>query len=181
MKNLLKAAALVAALSSCAANASTFDFSYVFGDGQSLNGSLSGDLNGAFITNISDVQVSFNGASFSSTPLFAAAWNTNTHAWDNTIPAIVSTNALLNNFMFADTNVPTDFGTSAYFYFVNDPASPGDQVLANNLNTGDIALDDLPNGSWSITAAPVPLPAALPLLLSGLGLFGALGRRLRAS
>ncbi|MES1195846.1 MAG: PEP-CTERM sorting domain-containing protein [Steroidobacter sp.] len=177
MKNFLKAAALCAMFASYNASASSFDFSYLFGDGTSLTGTLSGDLNGSLVTNISNVHVFLNGTEFSGGSLFAAAWNTTTHDWDNTIPAVVSTNAALNNFIFADADVPTDFGVSNYFYFVNDPASPGNQVFANNLNTGDIALDDTPNGSWSLTAVPTPIPAALPLLISGIGLLGAAGRR----
>jgi hypothetical protein len=34
-------------------------------------------------------------------------------------------------------------------------------------------------GTWSLTPAPVPLPAALPLLVSGLGLLAAAKRRRR--
>jgi PEP-CTERM motif len=179
MKLFLKAAALAAVFASCAANASTFDFSYTFTDGQSVTGSLDGTLSGSLVTNISDVHVALDGTPFVGAPLFAAAWNTTTGTWDNTIPAAVSTNAALNNFIFADSNVPTDFGASNYFYFVSDPNSPsGPSVFANNVNTQQAALDSA-NGTWSLTPAPVPLPAALPLIVSGLGLFGAAARRRR--
>jgi hypothetical protein len=180
MKYILKAVLLLTAFISITASATVYNFSYTFGDNSSITGSLSGNLNGFFVDNISDVHVFFNGTQFSGGSLFSTAWNTTTHDWDNTINAVVSTNASLNNFLFADSNVPTDYNLSNYFYFVNDGASIGHEAFAVNYNTGDAALDNpTSNATWSLTAAPVPEPATYVTLITGLGLLGVALRRRR--
>jgi hypothetical protein len=176
--NILKSAMLMAGLGLASiANATTYDFSYTFGDGTLLSGSLSGTANGAFIQNISNVHVGLNGNAFAGASLFAFGWNAATPAFNPATPAVLSTNAALNNFIFADNNDPTFAGVTDYFYFVNDPGSLGHEAFATNLNTGDIALDNPTNSSWSLVAAQVPEPATFALLLPGLVLVGVAARR----
>jgi hypothetical protein len=195
MKFLIKAAVIAAALGgSAVASAATYDFSYTFTDGQQITGSLDGTLSGTSITNISDLQASLNGIAFTGgsdssgkTSLGIYGWNATTDAFDSTL-AVFSTVGSQNNFEIADEN-PTGANQANYFFsFVNDPAF-GSSVGAGNFLSSDSfsgpngfqAAADFPaDGTWSVTPAPVPLPAALPLLLSGLGLFG-IGRRRRAA
>jgi hypothetical protein len=179
IKNFLKAAALIAAFTGGAAQASTFDFSYTFADGLALTGSLNGTLNGTLVTDVSGITVAFNGTKFVG-PLFAGNFNAASNSWDfSSGAAVISTNAAQNNFIFADSSDPQGNNVTNYFYFLTSASTSGPQVLAANTNVlvNNSDFDGPPNGTWSITAAAVPVPAALPLLLSGLGILGLKRRR----
>jgi hypothetical protein len=192
MKLLIKAAIIAAALgASAVASAATFDFSYTFSDGQQVTGSLDGTLSGTSITNVSDLQVSLNGAAFAggsdsngATSLQIYGWDTSDQSFD--APAAISTVGSKNNFLIADENPNISGGANYEFAYVNDPS--GTFVQANNFLASDSFSGpgatqfaaDAGTGTWMVTPAPVPLPAALPLLASGLALFG-IGRRRRAA
>jgi len=189
MKNILKAAVLMATFTTGVANASPtdFEFSYTFSSGDTLTGTLIGSLDstGTYITNISDVQAYLDGVQFLDDPatgsLDLVAWNTTTSAYDDTIAPVFSTNIALNNFAFADTDMATNLAASNYFLFINDPTL-GQEVLAVNNNNLDsngnpqFAVDSPAINSWSISAV-IPVPTTLPLMLSGLGVLAAAARR----
>jgi hypothetical protein len=181
IKKLLQAAAVVAACSG-AAHASTFDFSYTFTDGQTVTGSLDGTQNGDLVTDISNVSVDFQGTVFTGT-LYAGTFNATSGGFDySPNAAVVSTNGLLNNFIFADNTDPAANNVTNFFYYINNSAFSTDgtpAVSAANFNPGANSTFGLDSpaapGQWSL--APVPVPAALPLMISGLGLLAAARRR----
>jgi opacity protein-like surface antigen len=178
MKKLFCAALLAVSFAS-AAQAEVYNFSYTFGgNGLVIDGSMNGVLHGDLLDDISDVKINFNGNAFSGT-LYQAAWNEQTNNWDNTLGAVVSTNAAQNNFVFVDASEPANFHNN-YFYFTNN-SSIGSEVFAVSYSRGDIALDNPANshGGWSLAVSPVPEPAGGVMLLAGLGLMGVLARRRR--
>jgi len=182
IKIFVRAIALLALMGGAANASQVFDFSYTFGDGQTLYGLVTGTeiagTGGAFtVGNITNASITFNGNTFSGTlsaGTFNAAapsapWNYAANA------AVLSTNASANNFIFADSTDPTGNNATNYFYFVNGttPSATGtSEALVFNTNTGDLDLDNPASGAWTLVAAPVPLPAALPLLGSALGMLG---------
>jgi hypothetical protein len=185
MKLLVKAAVIAAALSaSAAANAAMFDFSYTFTDGQKVNGSLDGTLNGTTISDISNLQVSLDGIAFTggsdangATSLKLYGFDAANGSYDGT--ATFSTVSSHNNFAIADEDPSTN--PNYFFSFLGDPSLGGPLIGAGNFLQGNgaggfqAAGDTVDSGTWNV--APVPLPAALPLLLSGLGVFGFAKRR----
>jgi hypothetical protein len=193
IKKLIQAAALLAVCGG-AANASTYDFSYSFTSNFAppdtqppvVTGSFDGTLNGNLFTNISDVSVSVNGVAFSG-QLSIGSWDASagpTGAVNFAASsAVISTNGALNNFVIADTTDPNLGTYTNLFYYVSGTTPDqvgGQEVSLQVVPTGLSGFDNDALGgvgTWSVQ--PVPLPAALPLLVSGLGLFAAAKRRRR--
>ena len=168
MKHVIAAAAAVCALGCTGANATTFDFSYTFNNGGILEGSLNGTPDGSFIDNISNVHMTFQGLAFDQ-PLITASYLPNGSLSLGT--PIVSSKATQNDFAFGNAT------STQYMIFIGSASAAGAGVSEVEL-IGPLgsASDEPMNSSWSITPAPVPLPAAVWLLTSGVGLLGAWGR-----
>jgi len=207
MNGYVKAAVVAALLgASAAASASTFDFSYTFGDGQEVTGDFTGTTTngGQSVTNVGNIQVALNGIAFApvtisgvtygNSTLQANAWNPSLGNFDDTTPVTVYANGALNNFIFSDVDAATNSSPDYEFAYINDSANGIYQVVAANFlqsdsfsqaegNSTQLALDS-PGiaSSWTLTeAAPVPIPAALWLFASGLSFFGIRGRRRQAA
>lgn len=161
------------------AHATVFSFSYTFGDQSTITGTLHGDAAGDYVDNISDVRVFFNNTEFTGS-LYAAGYNSTTHQFEQAGTAVLSAQAGLNNFIFADADPTGADIASNYFYFYND-ATYGQEAYAVNYNMDIIpaALDNPAQGQWSLVAqaADVPEPSSIALMLGALTLMGLMRRR----
>jgi len=203
----VKAAILAAAIgASAAANADTFDFSYLFGDGQQVAGSFTGVTTngGQSVSDIGNLEASLNGIAFApvtaggvaygNSTLQANAWNASLAAFDDTTPVTIYANGALNDFVISDVDAATNTSPDYEFAYINDPVNGIYQAVAANFlqsdsfstaegNATQLAIDMPGNASgWKLTdVSPVPIPGALPLLASGIGLLGFAGRRRRTA
>jgi hypothetical protein len=187
IKKLLTAAAVCAALSGGAAHASTFDFTYDFTDGQAITGSFTGISadGGQSATNISNLQVTFEGTAFTggvSPSLILNGWNTASATFNSpSASTTIYANGSLNNFVISDVDASVNTSPDYEFAYINDANNGINQAVGANFTLGTVDVDAPANAAgWKLTeVAPVPLPAALPLLFSSLGGVGFFGFRRR--
>lgn len=175
---------LMAAAASTQAPAEIINFSYTFNLGAVLTGSLSGNVSGDTITDISDVSLYVDGHAFDDNGTLAIySWSNTSNAW---IPgnAQLSFSGLQNNFLFL--NGSPDGGWTNELFAITGSASTlplaPPEIGWEDVNfpvDGNIGTADFPpNSSWQV--AVVPLPASGWLLLGGLVQLGILGYRRRS-
>ena len=189
MKKLFATATILATFTTGLAHADIFDFSYTFTNGGDvMTGSFTGILNQStnLISNISNINIAVDGVAFSG-PLIAVGWSPTTN-FDDSLAAVVSPNASLNNFAFADVDLAVNQQWNNGLVFVNDPSAgaSGQTISAFDASIQDSSgyVSDTPaNASWKVedlSAVQVPIPVAAQMLFAAsLGLLSTiLSRRL---
>lgn len=165
----------------CISQATVFDFSYLFQEGYGDNrgieptlvsGSFSGEQDGDFVRNITDIEVFIQGRKFSDNLISALFSEETGNPWDFNREGAVSFNVALNNFIFVDDSYATEGTITNYFYITNQ--SNGNSLRqALNDNGGysyGFESNSLLNDSWSLIVRKVPEPTILLLLLTGLAI-----------
>lgn len=172
--NVLKTVALAGLLGiSCSANATLYQFTYSFNDGQaSMSGLFNGAADGDIITITDFESISYKSPQRSETtnrPLFLYSKSSDvarTSFSGKTQDFIAG----YNDFMHAD------------YWVVGALVQPGtDQIsmVHNGWRSSFYNSADYPiNASWKVTAA-IPEPATYGMLLGGFGVIGLLARRKR--
>ncbi len=187
-------AAMVIALSSLSANADVFDFSYTFGTGDVVSGSLSGTQNGNYIESVSDVSVFFNGNPFSGNHNLYQPYSFIEGCCFSFGAGVVSFDGNLNNFYFSDaapnspaTNTFYMNGTDQDNYWTGDQ-SPlryatvyvGSSVFSDvtaNSPTYPGANGNFDANKWTLVASAVPEPETFGIMLAGLSFIGFMSSR----
>src|SRR5689334_1117996 len=104
------------------AGAIIFNYSYTFGSGWVVSGTLEGHREGMYVVDVSNIAMTFT-CSFpsclgpSSLPdglsIYPMAWNYETHFWDASLAPVISFDESLNNFQFINQpHYPPDFDSS---------------------------------------------------------------------
>lgn len=159
--------------------ADSFDFSYVFGDGNTVSGTFDGTVNGSLVTGLTNISLSFN-----SSPIAGSLYTGQYDGANWVVGGVVSFDVLQNNFIFINDDIAN--GGSAYdsFFYMTNSSVFADLAYGQSDPLGVFTLDSPPEaGRWTLrdtTHGNVPDSAAtVSLLAIGLVATAGLQRRFR--
>ena len=176
MKNLLAGILLLGfALS---ANGATFNFSYDFWNGSAVTGTFDGTRNNNLVEGLSNISMYFDGVAFDG-PLFAQGWNGSDWVAGT---AVASFDGLANDFLFIDSNYPTDtLNWTNHFFMQSTDVIDYAAYWLDRSQVSTYNSEFTTAARWSLSeepAASVPEASSLYFLAFGLlGLFGAARRK----
>jgi hypothetical protein len=174
--------------------ADTFDYSYTFGDGDSVSGTLEGTPDGNYVDNVQDVTVSINGlnssdgpfADTSVTPVSVGNGETALTSYfatggitvTITPPAVVSFDADLNNFVFGNSSTISGFMMLPNGQDVFNLFGYTGPLAVTALGGVNVDSEDSAQSSWSLVDVP---DGGLSVSMLGLALAGlaGVGRKFR--
>lgn len=184
MKSILRqAACAVALLAATAAQATTYNFSYTFTNGNAVTGSFDGTANGNLITGLNNISVVINGVDFSSGPSGTTIYNFASDNWGGAAnAAVASFDGSANNLLFSTTSRQPGGG---FFYGQTFSLGPTMAYLQSTAVISDSPFtysvsETTSAAHWSISAVPEPATYGMLLGGLGLGLVGWAARRRRA-
>lgn len=176
MNQYLRKAALFATFfaATVAAQATTYNFSYNFSNGDIVSGSFDGTDSAGLISGLSNISLSYNGTAFPGA-VGAYAYVTDTGDW-TAGNAVASLDGSKNNFAFFSGDPVSGSFTYAFLY-IPWGAYSADFVQVIH-PTGDNYEPAGLHANWQITA--VPEPETYAMFLAGLGALGFAARRRQA-
>lgn len=169
----------VTLLASAAAQAETFDFSYVFPTiGTTVSGSFDGTRSGDLVTGLSNIRATYQNVVF--------APDSGLHDFHYNGKAFVSGGSVAsfsgnsNNFLFVNSETPDDLYYKNFFFYI--PYYGGIDPLIStyaHAQFRNIGADNSAGiGTWALkSVSAVPEPEVYAMLLAGLGLMGTTARR----
>lgn len=181
MNQLITVVALISALfATSAATASTaYNYRYAFDDGSVVTGAFSGNASGNLITDLFDISAYLNGVAFNGNGHLYASGLDGSFNW-SAGTGVASFNGLQNNFFFADSNFPLDYGYTNYFYDTYVISQDAFAQSAHGSAWDDLSSAPYTGANWSVTAAGVEVPEPNTLMLLGVACLGLVLRRHRS-